>query len=269
MAMPQSSTGPTTPIANPAGAARLFGVFLGFSGLLLGLSCSDPHAPPGLPGARITGIQLKIRDPATGSPGIAVAWTYPEDAQATYFEVYSSPDKDSLEFPVLSIPSAEPMEAILPLPDSSRPFTRYFAVRAVYIEPTGQRSAGDSLIVDSLTVSASLNILHPYPGSRLGGRTLRMEAQTNSDNGVILRISLFEKPSQTWVAVADTCLPLGKCQTPIFGPSLQSDSLVLEARRDGDTTEALFCIVGTESFQGELTGLVQSLSCSRFFRAGP
>src|SRR5690606_5494552 len=262
MAMLQNSTGPLTRIAKALGAGSLGCLFLG-------LSCSDPHSPPPLPEARITAIHLQIRDPGTGSPGIAVAWTYPEEAKVSYFEIHSSPDRDSLDFPVLSVPSDEPRVAVLPLPDSSRPFTRYFAVRAVYIEPTGQKSAGDSLIIDSLTVGASLNILNPYPGSVLSGRVLRMEAQTNSDIGVTLKVALYEKAGQSWIAAADTCLPRAKCQTPIFGPSLQYDSLFLEELRSGATSEALFCIVGTESFQGEATGLTQSLSCSRFSRVGP
>lgn len=238
----------------------------------LGMSCTEKQDPPSLPSAILTDVRLQIADPAQGNPGVLLAWDYPAGANASYFELYQAFSLDSLKHSAQSQPATDPHTAILPLPDISRPFTVYFAVRAVWVEPTGQKLVSDTLVADSITVAPSLNILKPGTGTYQGGRVMSMEVQTNSDPGVMLRMAYYEKEQKepkAWVIKQDTCLPLDRCDRPIFGPSLQRDSLILEQHADSDTVAALFCVIGTESFQEQRTGLTQSLGCSRFFRVNP
>lgn len=235
----------------------------------LGMSCSEKQTPPSLPSANLTDVRLQIADPAQGNPGVLLAWDYPAGANASYFELYQGFSLDSLKHAVLSQPASDPRTAVVPLPDISRPFTVYFAVRAVWVEPTGQKQISDTLVADSITVAPSLNILKPGAGTYQGGRILAMEVQTNSDPGVMLRMAYYEKEPKAWVTKQDTCLPLDRCNQPFFGPSLQRDSLILEQHPASDTVAALFCVIGTESFQEQRTGLTQSLGCSRFFRVNP
>jgi hypothetical protein len=96
-----------------------------------------------------------------------------------------------------------------------------------------------------------------------------MEVQSSSDNGVMIRLSYFEKSGAAWPMKQDTCLPTDRCGFSIFGNSVQRDSLTLAQYPATDTIPALFCVVGTESFQDQTTGLTQSLGCNRFFRVGP
>lgn len=236
--------------------------------LFQGLYCSERPDPPSLPSTVLTDIHLAMAESTTGAPGVHLEWTYPEDARVSFFEVYASTEKDSMGLPLLTRQSDDSMHALLPLPDSARPFTLYLAVRAVFVEATGQKLKGDTLVIDSLTVKPSLEILSPAPGTHQSGRTLHMEVLTTGDDGVLLKVGLFIKPQRSWIPVLDTCLPMDGCQRPILGRSLQKDSLILAQTGEGDTTEALFCVVGTESFEGGRTGLMQSLGCSRFFRVG-
>jgi hypothetical protein len=234
-----------------------------------GFYCAQKNDPPSLPSAYLTDIHLKMEKPESGSPGVFLAWRYPAEAQVSYFDIYQATDKDSLKHPAESRLASDSFHVVLPIPDSSRPFTLYYAVRAVWVEPTGQKSIGDTLQVDSITIAPSLTILQPAAGSYRGGRTLSMEVQTASDNGVMIRMSYFEKPDRAWLLKQDTCLPTDRCGFPIFGNSVQRDSLTLEQHPATDTVQALFCVVGTESFQDQPTGLVQSLGCRRFFRVDP
>jgi hypothetical protein len=234
-----------------------------------GFYCAEKHDPPGLPAATLTDIHLKIADPASGALGVRLAWDYPEGAKASYFEVYRATKKEQLKSAIHTQPADLAHDTTLALPDSSRPFTLYFAVRAVWVEPTGDKLIGDTLKIDSLRILPSLTILQPASGSRKSGRTLSMEVQTASDNGVMIRMSYFEKSGSAWPLKQDTCLPTDRCGFPIFGNSVQTDSLTLEQRAASDTVQALFCVVGTESFQDQTTGLSQSIGCTRFSRVGP
>ncbi len=234
-----------------------------------GFYCSQKSDPPSLATVRLVDIHLKMDDPGRGSPGVFLAWEYPVGGEVSYFEIYQSSHKDSLLQSVRAQAGSDSFRTVLPLPDSSRPFTLYYAVRAILVQPTGQKIYSDTLPVDSLTIAPSLNILQPEAGSYQDSRTLNMQVQTASDNGVVIRLSYFEKSAVAWYAKQDTCLPTDGCGKPIFGNSVQRDSLILEQRESGDTAQALFCVVGTESFQGQATGLVQSLGCTRFYRIGP
>lgn len=255
----------SAPLARPF--ARLGLALAAWAGL--GMSCQEKQPSPSLPSAVLTDVRLQIDDPAQGNPGVLLAWDYPASANASYFQLYQAFTLDSLKHEVETRPATDPHRAVLRLPDASRPFTLYFAVRAVWVEPTGQKLISDTLVPDSITVAPSLNILKPGSGTYARGRVLGMEVQTNSDPGVMLRMAYYEKGPQAWIAKQDTCLPLDRCGQPIFGPSLQRDSLILEQHADTDTVAALFCVIGTESFQEQRTGLVQSLGCSRFFRVNP
>jgi hypothetical protein len=234
-----------------------------------GFYCAEKRDPPGLPAATPTDIHLIIADPATGAPGVYLSWDYPDGAKASVFEIYEGARKDELKHLVRKQDAGDPRNASLALPDSARPFTVYYAVRAVWEEPTGDKWYGDTLKVDSLRILPSLTILQPASGSRKSGRTLSMQVQTASDNGVMIRLSYFEKSGSAWPLKQDTCLPTNRCGFPIFGNSVQTDSLTLEQRAASDTVQALFCVVGTESFQDQSTGLSQSIGCTRFSRVGP
>jgi hypothetical protein len=257
-----------TPVDRSFQMTKAFGLLLAAL-LMQGFYCAEKPDSPSLPTATFTDIRLKMADPALGSPGIYLAWSYPDDAEASYYEIYQSLSKDSLRHSAHQQSAADSMAVVLPLPDLSRPFTLYYAVRAILIEATGQKLVGDTLEIDSITIAPSLSILQPGAGSYKGGRVLNMEVQTSSDIGVNLRIAYYEKSGQTWSAKQDTCLPVNSCGTTLFGNSLQRDSLTLEQHPVTDTIPALFCVIGTESFQEQRTGQIQSLGCTRFFRIAP
>jgi hypothetical protein len=222
-----------------------------------GMNCSEHLPPPSLATIHIKDIHLQILDPASGTPGVYLAWSAPADGKVSFYEIYQGSRKDSL--------GHSPF-ALRVLPDSSRPMTVYFAVRAVWVEPTGQKLISDTLAIDSLTILPSFSILSPSSGSLRTGRLLRIELVTNSDMGIVLNAVLYEKNGSVWTTKQKFCLPRNSCDNPIFGSSLQTDSLTLEDVAPGDTVQSLFCVQGTESFQGHLTGLDQSLGCSRYNR---
>lgn len=237
----------------------------------LGLSCDRNQDPPGLPSPVLTDIRLRIADPDQSLPEAALAWSDP-GGNASYFEVYQSSTFDSLAqgTPSPAVAKTESTGVVLRLPtDRIRPFTVFYAVRAVRVEATGQKLASDTLLPDSITVTPSLSILSPGAGTFLSGRTLDVRVQTQSDPGVTLRIAYFEKDGGGWVQKADTCLPMDACGLPVFGHAVEEESLVLGQREANDTVPALFCVIGTESFQNGRTGLAQSLGCARFSRVGP
>ena len=237
--------------------------------LCQGSYCGERHDPPSLPTAILTDIHLEIKDPALGTPGIYLAWSYPEGSNVSYFEIYQSHRADSLKHVLISQSAGDSNHIVLALSDSSRPYTVYFAVRAVWVEPTGQKMVGDTLSIDSLTLTPSLSILQPAAGAFISGRSLGMEVQTRSDPGVMIRFSHYEKGADGWSLKQAGCLPLDPCPSTIFGNSVQRGELTLEEVGANDTVQALFCVVGTESFQEQTTGLMQSLGCKRFFRVGP
>lgn len=235
----------------------------------LGMSCEQNQDPPVLPSPTLTDIHLALSDPARGTAGVYLAWEY-TGSQASYYEVYQSLARDSLLSGKLAPPArAESTHTLLLLPDLTRPFTVYYAVRAIWVEPTGQTQVSDSLRVDSLTATPALSILAPASASYLEGRLLHLQVQTQSDPGVALRMAYYEKTGDEWTEKADTCMPMDACGRPVFGRSVQEENLVLDQPVPGDTIPALFCVIGTESFQGMHTGLAQSLGCVNFFRVQP
>lgn len=235
----------------------------------LGMSCEQNREPPGLPAPVLTDIQLRILDPERGLPGVSLAWDYAGD-RVSYYEVYQSLDRDSLSAGTQAPAAvAESLHLVLAVPDQARPLTVHYAVRAVWIEPTGQKSVSDTLMTDSLTIEPSLSIVNPAPGSRQAGRILGLEVQTQATFGATLRMAYFEKTGDAWGMKLDTCLPLDGCGRTVFGGSLQKESLVLWPYDGNDTLPSLFCAFGTESFQGHRTGLIQSVACSRFYRVNP
>lgn len=254
------------PSKHPFRIARAIGLLASVL-VCQGFYCGEKPDPPTLPGATLDDIHLLIKDPARPTLGIYLAWSYPEDAKATYFEIYQSLSKDSLRHAVAAQP-ADSQHAILSLSDNSRPFTLYFAVRAVYVEPTGQKLVSGSLPIDSISVTPSLNILEPASNSLKAGRALDMEVQTSSDPGVVIRFAYYEEAAEGWGLEQEGWLPLGDDPTPIFGRSVQRGSLTLEQLAETDTVASLYCVVGTESFQERATGQIQSLGCTRFFRVG-
>lgn len=233
-----------------------------------GFYCGEKSDPPALPGVTLEDIHLVIKDPRLQTQGVYLAWSYPQEAKATYFEVYRSLDRESLGHAVHIQPAEDSQHAVIALSDTSRPFTLYFAVRAVYVEPTGQKQVSDTLILDSISLTPSLNILLPASGSFLPGRPLDMEVQTSSDPGVVIRFVYYEESGAGWTLRQEGWLPLGPDPTPIFGNTMQRGSLTLDEVAANDTVNALFCVVGTESFQERATGQIQSLGCAKYFRVG-
>jgi hypothetical protein len=256
-----------SPLSPPS---PLRGIAIGLAAAAcLGMSCGQDPDPPSLPSPRLSDIRLILADPERGAAGAYLAWHYPAE-QATYFLVYQRVGNDTLADSSLPAPVAtESLHLELPLPDSTRPFTAYFSVRAVKVEATGQKVVSDSLIADSLSVTPALSILSPSPGALQQGRMLDLQVQTQSDPGVALRLAYLEKTGGSWRMKIDTCMPMDACGIPVFGRSVQRETLVLDLHEGSDPLPALFCVFGTESFQGQRTGLSQSMGCSRFQRIAP
>jgi hypothetical protein len=230
----------------------------------------DGKPSPSLPGARLTDIRLVLEDPGSGRLGVSLAWDWPAEEEATYFEVYQSLRRDSLGSPVLLRDGADPSRVpSLRLPDSAGSGTLYYGVRGVRVEPTGQKVYGDTIPVDSLILSAAVAILNPAPLSRHAGRLLDVEVKTASDGGILLRQTLDARSGGAWARLLDTCLPMIACGTPIFGSSQQRDALTLGSLAAGDTLETLYCVHGDETFEDVSTGRRQALVCARFLRTGP
>jgi hypothetical protein len=252
----------------PASALRGLAVGLAVTASL-GLSCQRNEDPPSLPSPILSDIHLGISDPSRAVPAAVLAWHDP-GSKTSYYLVYQSLARDSMVSASLEPPVAtESLGITLRLPDQVRPFTIYYAVRSVRVEATGQKLVSDTLVPDSLTVTPSLGILSPAAGSYQAGRVLNLQVQTQSDPGVTLRIGYFEKAGGVWSLMADTCLPMDACGRPVFGHAVEEETLVLGQQEPGDTLPALFCVIGTESFQSQRTGLAQSLGCAPFYRIAP
>lgn len=264
---------PRIPTSAPSAPRRLHALKYWALGLAVfasqGMNCSERRAPPSLATVHLSDIHLQIADAASGTFGVSLAWAAPADGKISFYEIFQGMDKDSLrQISDLQLSSDSP-HVLLVLPDEARPMTVYYAVRAIWVEPTGQKLVSDTLAIDSLTVLPSFSILSPSPGSFQKGRLLHIQLETHSEAGILLKGTLYEKNAGSWTIKQQNCIPQDGCENPIFGSSLQNDSLTLEDVAPGDTLPSLFCVLGTESFQGHLTGLNQSMGCSRFSRVAP
>lgn len=231
--------------------------------------CVGPDGPsPTLPEIHLQDIHLTLLDPEDGRSAAVLTWSRPAGVKVTSFEIHQALHLDSLAV-VHTRDASESTTVMTPLPDMKRPFTLYFGVRAVLVEPTGQKLYSKAIPVDSLIVTPSLEILSPGSLSNHGERTLAVEVRTSGDEGIVLRQSLFERAPGGWARLLDTCLPMSACGTPIFGTSVQRDALVLQTVPAGDTLQSLYCVLGDESFEDLTTGRKQSLTCTRFFRISP
>lgn len=236
----------------------------------MGMVCVGPDGPsPALPETRLVDINLRLFDPADGRAAAFLRWAIPPDEKITYFEIYQSQIADTLGPVVIEIRDPKCDSALVRLPVLTRTHTLYYGVRAVWQEETGQKLFGKSIPVDSLTINPSLEILSPSSLSYHADRLLEMEVRTASDDGVVLRQSLFEKTADGWNRMLDTCLPMTACGATIFGNSVQKDAVILQSVPAGDTLEALLCVHGNESFEDAGTGRKQSIECTRFFRINP
>jgi hypothetical protein len=232
--------------------------------------CTGDGSPePTLPEVKPTSIRLELQNPEDGRSAAALEWAWPASEKATYFEIYQSLRKDSLGAPVQVLDrTGDTARAQVRLPDTSRPMTVYYGIRAVLNEATGQKIYGKAIPVDSLTVNPSLGILSPATRSYQAGRTLEVEVQTSSDDGIVLRQVIYQKDAGAWSRLLDTCLPMAACAVPHFGNKSHRDALVLQAPGPADTLQSLYCVLGDESFEDLSTGRRQSLGCIRFFRTG-
>ncbi len=247
----------------PLKALGLFLVALTFEGM----SCSEHRSTPALSTIRLNEIHLIMADPASGKPGIFLSWSKPVDGKVSYYEIYQSFNRDSLGHSLVTLAAKDTPSTVVILPDSTLPKTIYYAVRSIWVEPTGQKLVSDTLPVDSITVLPSFTILIPPTGSIQKGREILIELQTHSDPGILLNLSIFEKHIETWSLVQRACLPHGSCETPIFGAASVKDTLTLQdVPANESPLPSLLCLDGTESFQGNLTGLRQSMGCSRYLR---
>ncbi len=243
--------------------SRLAVAVLAASWLGTGFFCAPGGSPAGLPGVFIDTLRLELLDPAQGSPGAHVAWSAPSAAISS-LELYQSLRSDSLGAPVLTgIPPA-PASVDVALPDSSPPFTVYFALRAVQVDPTGEKNYSDTLELDSLLITAPPGIYQPANGDTLTGRTAPVSVLIGSDPGATLRQAWYEDEDTGWAMALDTCLPRSDCLTPLFGTNLVTDTIELAPAPAGGIHE-LFCVLTTEVISTS-RGLRQSLGCSRFTR---
>jgi hypothetical protein len=140
----------------------------------------------------------------------------------------------------------------------------YFGLRAVAVEPTGQKSFGDRILLDSLRVITPGTIHQPANGATVLGREAVVEVRTGSDPGQTLRQLWFEDAGSGWTALLDTCLPRSECEKPFFGTVTVQDTIILSAAPTPIPT--LFCVLATESGTTQGRGLKQSLGCSKFER---
>ena len=233
---------------------------------LTGMQCSEQHAPPSLNTAHLKDIHLQISDPATGAPAVYIGWEKLSDPKVSYYEVYQSFNKDSLVHSSLTQLASDSPHVVILLPDSSQPMTVYYAVRAVAVEATGQKVISDTLAIDSITVLPSFSIHNPGQKSVQVGRDLTIELDVSSNQGILLKAVLYERNNGDWSIKQQFCLPRDNCNNPVFGTSYQPETLTLEKVAAGDTVASLLCVQGIESFEARLTGLNQSLICSRFSR---
>ena len=263
-------TSPRHSRQGPAGPTRVF-LRLGLCAWVsLGFMCEEDRTRiPTLPPAILEDIHLLSLDTLTGAPAVSLSWSYPSGAKVSRFEVYQGFRSDSLGSPVLLGVGPEETQAHLPLPDSTRPFKIFYGIRAVFVEPTGQKLYGDSVPVDSITLTRLPEIDHPASGSVLHDRQMDLTVRVNSDFGIVLRQALYGKSGRDWRLLIDTCLPRNYCGVPVFGPTTRNDTLILEGPPRGDTLSLMYCVEGTESYENRRTGLIQSVGCSRFFLTAP
>jgi len=233
---------------------------------LTGMQCSEQHPPPSLNTVHLKDIHLQISDPASGAPAVYIGWEKLSDPKVSYYEVYQSFNKDSLIHSIVTQLASDSPRVVRALPDSAQPMTVYYAVRAVAVEATGQKVISDTLAVDSITVLPSFSIHSPGPNSVQVGRDLTIELDVSSNQGILLKAVLYERKANVWSIKQQFCLPQNNCNNPVFGTSSQPETLTLETVAPGDTLASLLCFQGTESFEAKLTGLNQSLICSRFSR---
>lgn len=232
-------------------------------------ACSPSTEPPDhLNPVTITALHLFLLDPALGTRGVAVEFVAEDSGLVTSFDVYRSLHPDSLGSPAIANLDPKTKRAVVSVPDTSPPYTLYFGVRAVKRLETGEKLFSDSIPVDSLEVLPPVRVYHPANKESLAGIRLPVEVGVGSDQGILLRQSWWEKNDTGWVMRLDTCLPIEDCQTPIFGNGIQRDSVTLSHSGQVDAPN-LFCVTGSEVFDGRLTAQKQSLTCTRFLRQMP
>lgn len=231
-----------------------------------GMHCSETHAPPSLDTVHLTDIHLQISDPGSAAPAVFIGWKKLSSDKISYYEIYQGFNKDSLKHSILTQPSSDSPQVVVLLPDSSRPMTVYYAVRAIEVEATGQKKISDTLAIDSITVLPSFRILQPGSNSLQHGRELGIELDVSSNLGIMLKGMIYEKNQSTWTLKQNFCLPRDNCNNPVFERLSPSDPLTLQSVSPGDSIASLICVQGTESFEGSLTGLNQSLICNRYTR---
>ncbi len=238
--------------------------FLAIGLLNTSFLCSEGNAIPSLPDVAVDSLRLILYNPELGSRGAYLTWDYPVNKPVTYFELYRGFNPDSLGLPVLTNIAPAPRFTRVEIPDSSPPYTLYFGMRAVEVDPTGQKKYSMKIRLDSLRLMGTGAIHRPLNGDTVLGREIPIEVRTGSDPGQTLRQIWFEKRSSGWVQIVDTCLPRSECEKPVFGTITLLDTIVLSGSPTPIST--LFCVMATEANISQSHGLKQSLGCSRFER---
>ncbi len=238
----------------------------------LGFFCVDDKTTlPVLVNAQVTALQLDLLDTTKGIIGAKITWTYGVDKKVSYFEAYATFNPDSVPNRILTNIPASARTWTVSLPDSSPPYRIQYAIKPIYVENTGQKIMGDSLLYQSLSVLKGFEIYNPLPRSQEKNRQVTFELSTEGDNGQMIRLWVFEKSPallKNWERTLDTCFPTAACNVPIYGHTLQKDSLQLNYTAQ-DSLPIQACFLSTESFQNKTVGLSQSLHCTFFYRYPP
>ncbi len=229
--------------------------------------CVEKNPPPPLAPVEITEISLRVHEPATGRPGVKLAWAYADPEAVTHFNIYRRAEGEQLGTLIHSQVVGTRREIHSPLPDSSRSQKLQYGLKAVYIEKTGQRVESDSMVWVPITITSNLRIYHPAAESIQKSRFVPIEISTGSDFGTLVNIELFQKEGAEWKRILATCFPREGCGVPLFGNTLQSEDFVLPSHPT-DTLSMMLCAIGIESFEVTATSLVQTLQCHPFKRLG-
>ncbi len=230
-----------------------------------GFMCVEKNPPPPLSRVEVSEISLRVHDPATGRPGVLLAWKYSEAEPVTHFNIYRRLNQDTVAQLIHTGVSGSLRQLYSPLPDSGRSQELQYGLKAMHIEKTGQRLETDSVAWAKLTVTSNLRIYSPTAGSLQKTRVVPFEISTGSDFGTLVKLELYQEEGRIWKKILTTCLPENSCNTPLFGGTLQRQDLVLPFLQ-GDTVSMMACAIGIESFEATRTALVQSIHCSAFRR---
>jgi hypothetical protein len=214
----------------------------------------------------ITELSLAVMDTGGLEPGVRIRWVFPEaeTEHLSYFSIYYRPHPDSdASLEKTPIP-AHYRALLLKLPDSLGEAVTY-GMKAVYVSSTNQTWESDSIQWTRLGFSPAVSISRPPKNSSDAGIKTVFELNSNNDVGETFRFLAFQKDNDSaWVSV-DTTFPFNWTGRDFFPGGFITDSLQLMFF-GRQKVEVKWCILATQSPGQNLTRLVQSLTCSHFFK---